>query len=107
VIWLVAALCILEARVNFKKEVRPILAEHCIRCHGASNAARGLRLHSRERALMAIVPRKPEESRAFTAARAGIMPPTAKKLSAREVETFRKWIAEGARWPKNFEIPNP
>ena len=90
--------------MNFKKEVRPILETHCVRCHGATNAARGLRLHNKVRAMMAIVPGKPDQSRAFTVARSGIMPPGEKKLSAREVETFRKWITEGARWPGKLEL---
>ncbi len=54
--------------------------------------------------MLVIVPKKPEESRLYLAAKSGFMPPGGPKLSASELETLRKWIAEGARWPKNIEL---
>ena len=41
--------------------------------------------------------------------KSGFMPPTARKLSAAELETIRKWIVEGARRPKDarFVGENP
>jgi mono/diheme cytochrome c family protein len=96
---------LLQGRVNFKRDVRPILAVHCVRCHGAKLAAKGLRLHTKQRAMMAIEPRNPENSRAFLAAKSGYMPPPGpRKLTDRELEVFRRWILEGAKWPKDFEI---
>ncbi len=95
---------LLEARVNFQRDVRPILAVHCVRCHGAKLAAKGLRLHSKERAMMAITPRDPDNSRAYLAAKSSFMPPTEKKLSAKELAVFREWILKGAKWPKGVEI---
>ena len=35
----------------FEKEVRPLLVEHCLKCHGAARTRGGLRLTSRARAL--------------------------------------------------------
>jgi len=95
---------VVQARVNFKRDVRPILATHCVRCHGAKLAAKGLRLHTKQRAMMAIEPRNPDNSRAYLAAKTGYMPPTARKLTDRELDVFRRWILEGAKWPKNLEI---
>lgn len=92
------------ARVNFIRDVKPILESRCVRCHGASGAAKGLRLDHKLRAMMAIVPKKPDESRIVAAVESGFMPPGAAKLSPAEIATLRKWIAEGARWPKNVEL---
>jgi hypothetical protein len=92
------------AKVNFVREVKPILEIRCVRCHGAESAMKNLRLNRKDRAMMVIVPKKPEESRLFLAAQSGFMPPGGPKLPAAELETLRKWIAEGARWPKSVEL---
>lgn len=93
-----------EAKVRFVRDVKPILETHCVRCHGANGAMKGLRLDSRERALMVVVKKNPEQSRIYGAARAGIMPPGPRKLTPSEIETLRRWIAEGATWPKNLRL---
>ena len=96
--------CPLEAKVNFVRDVKPILELRCVRCHGSESAMKNLRLNRKDRAMVVIVPKKPEESRLFLAARSGFMPPGKLKLSAADMETLRKWIAEGARWPKKVEL---
>src|SRR5437870_2272461 len=52
--------------IEYNRDVRPILAENCFRCHGPDSAARkaDLRLDRREAAIQAGVfkPGKPEES---------------------------------------------
>jgi len=92
------------AKVNFSRQVKPILELHCVRCHGGDRAMKNLRLDQRERALRAVVTRKPEESVLYLAIKSGFMPPGADKVSADELETLRRWIAEGARWPKNMVL---
>jgi hypothetical protein len=94
----------LAAKVNFVRDVKPILELRCVRCHGAETAMKNLRLNRKDRAMLVIVPKKPEESRLFLAAQSGFMPPGGPKLPAAELEMLRKWIAEGARWPKNVEL---
>ncbi|MFZ9992470.1 MAG: c-type cytochrome domain-containing protein, partial [Opitutales bacterium] len=53
----------------FEKEVRPVLAEHCYKCHGEKKQKSGLRLDAREFVLKGgevgpvVVPGKPEISR--------------------------------------------
>ena len=94
----------LAAKVNFVRDVKPILELRCVRCHGSELAMKNLRLSRKDRAMVVIVPGKPEESRLFLAAQSGFMPPGGPRLSADELETLRKWIAEGARWPKNVEL---
>src|SRR5262245_50406671 len=54
------------ARIEFNRDVRPILSENCFQCHGpdASHRKARLRLDVRERALAkeAFVPGQPEAS---------------------------------------------
>ena len=57
-----------EAIDFFESRVRPILVDHCIKCHGPKKQSSSLRLDSREAALKggdsgpALVPAKPEAS---------------------------------------------
>jgi len=99
--------------VSFNREIRPIMADTCFRCHGPDSGSRmaGLRLDVREEAIKPnragrapIVPGKPDESqivmRVFHASPARVMPPPSahKELTAAQKETIRRWVAEGARY---------
>src|SRR3954468_7799606 len=59
----------------FEKEIRPLLVEHCGKCHGAEKRRGGLRLDGREAMIeggdsgAAIVPGRPEESLLIAAVR--------------------------------------
>ncbi len=92
------------ARVNFVRDVKPILENHCVRCHGSEIAMKRVRLDHKPRAMLVVVKKKPDDSLLYTTAKVGIMPPGPKKLSAPELEMLRKWIAEGARWPDGVEL---
>jgi hypothetical protein len=89
----------LPAKVDFVREVKPILELRCVRCHDSTSAMKHVRLDRKDRAMLVIVPKNPEDSRLFLAARSGYMPPGGPPLPAAELETLRKWIEEGARWP--------
>ncbi len=97
------------AKVNFIRDVKPIIELHCVRCHGGDRPMKNLRLDTRERAMRSIVRGKPEDSAFYLAIKTSFMPPGADKVSPAELETLRRWIAEGARWPKNvaLEAKNP
>src|SRR5258708_38150164 len=90
---------------DFSRDVRPILAKHCFKCHGPDDKARKakLRLDVREGALRgggsgerAIVPRKPDESemgrRIFATEESERIPPAATKkpLSERDKQVLRR-----------------
>ena len=94
----------LTAKVNFIRDVKPILEENCVRCHDADSVMRGVRLDRKDRAMMQIVKKKPEDSPLYNVSKSGIMPPGGKKLTPAEVETLRKWIAEEAPWPNGAEL---
>src|SRR5205809_7883521 len=100
-----------SAKVDFNREIRPILSENCFKCHGPDDGARKskLRFDLREAALkpaksekIAIVPGAPEKSemiaRITTSDEDDRMPPlkTGKKLTPAQIESLRRWIAQGA-----------
>jgi hypothetical protein len=96
-----------EADRFFENRVRPVLAEHCQRCHGPKKQEGGLRLDRRAAVLKggdsgpAAVPSKPKESRLLAAVhRSGElkMPPD-RKLPDAAVADLEKWIADGMAWP--------
>src|SRR5262245_33482532 len=79
-----------DNKLDFLRDVRPILANHCFKCHGPDEEARKskLRLDIREDALkpaksgeLAIVPNHPEQSelvkRIFAQDEDDLMPPPA------------------------------
>ena len=97
--------------VDFVKDVRPILAQSCFKCHGPDKQRGGLRLDVKALALKggdnftpAIVPGKGEESPLVQFV-AGLdpdqkMPPQGEPLSAEQVGILRAWIDQGASWPE-------
>ena len=91
-------------RVNFVRDVKPILENNCVRCHGEDGAMRGIRLDKKERALMTVVLKKPDDSLLYNIIKIGAMPPGSQKLTLAQMDTLRRWIAEGARWPKGVEL---
>src|SRR5262249_18977214 len=104
-------------KLQYNRDVRPILAENCFACHGPDSAARkaGLRLDRRDDAMKAdvIVPGKPEDSplveRIFSDESGHVMPPpkTKKKLTAAQKETLKRWIAEGAEYQPHWSFIAP
>jgi hypothetical protein len=100
--------------VNFNRDIRPILANHCWQCHGPDEKQRkaGLRLDARDGATQqrkgnaAVVPGKPEQSELVTRifADEGVMPPpkVKKPLSKEQKELLRRWVAEGARYQDHW-----
>ena len=106
----------MPAKVTYNRDVRPILADTCFRCHGFDKNTRkaDLRLDVREAALakiddvFPIVPGKPDESdvwkRITTKDEDDVMPPRKehRQLTAREREVIRKWIGQGAEYEPHW-----
>ena len=101
--------------VKFNRDVRPILSDKCFFCHGpdAKKREADLRLDVREVAVEAdaIVPGKPDESemikRILSTTPKEHMPPAKSKLAPlapAEIETLRRWIAEGAVYEKHWSF---
>ncbi|VTU02620.1 secreted protein containing duf1549 : Uncharacterized protein OS=Pirellula staleyi (strain ATCC 27377 / DSM 6068 / ICPB 4128) GN=Psta_3334 PE=4 SV=1: PSCyt1: PSCyt2: PSD1 [Gemmataceae bacterium] len=90
---------------HFEKSVRPLLVEHCFRCHGPEKQKGGLRVDSREAILAggdsgaAIAPGKPDESLFVQALKYdGLKMPPSKQLPAEQVAVLSKWVKDGAVW---------
>src|SRR5689334_17741676 len=104
------------ASVSYNHDIRPILSENCFFCHGPDqNKRKGkLRLDIRAEALKkAIVPGQPEASelvkRIFSSDEDEVMPPpkSQKKLTARQKELLRRWIADGAEYQAHWAYLPP
>jgi hypothetical protein len=92
----------------FEKNVRPILVESCVRCHGEKKQSSGLRLDSRAAVVEggengpAIVPGEPEKSLLVEAVRYAhedIKMPPKTRLPEKSVEAIADWVKMGAPWP--------
>ena len=104
-----------DTPIDYARDVRPIFAKHCFRCHGPKEEEGGLRLDNRKRALeggtsgpLAIVPGKAAESLVwqFITGRNEdkiVMPPKdqGSRLTAAQCEIIRRWIDAGAPWPED------
>ncbi len=97
-------------KVDFERDVQPILREHCLGCHGPSQQMRGLRLDERRVAMpnrvgangASIIPGNSAASPLYlklTTPPQGLQMPPAGPLNAAQVNTIRNWIDEGADWP--------
>jgi len=117
-----AGLAATVPRVDFSREIRPVLSDNCFACHGpdTTKVKSGLRLDQRDTSLQparsgrpAIVPGKPESSeliaRITTADPDDLMPPpeSHKVLSAVQRDILRRWIAEGAEYRGHWAYTPP
>ena len=99
--------------VDFSTEVKPILNNKCIACHGGVKKQAGFSLLFREEALAktksgkyAIVPGDPESSemirRLHLKDPEERMPYQKEPLSEDEIETLTRWIKQGAKWGEHW-----
>ncbi|MBM3753229.1 MAG: DUF1553 domain-containing protein [Acidobacteria bacterium] len=104
--------------LQFNRDIRPILSDRCLTCHGQDAANKGTRLRldreeSAKGETRAIVPGKPEESglmkRITSENKALRMPPahTGATVSSKERATLEQWIGEGAPWQKHWSFISP
>lgn len=99
----------------FETAVRPVLVEHCQKCHGEAKQQAGLRLDSRKALLSggdsgpAVVPGKPEESRLIRAVRQvddDLKMPPKGKLTDRQIADLARWVERGAPFPAALSVTN-
>ncbi len=105
--------------ISYNEDVRPILNKKCMTCHGGVRRKGGLSLLFRTAALdtldsgkRAIVPGKPSESEIMRRIThpdpSERMPPEEKApLKEKEIQTIRRWIAQGAKWETHWAYVPP
>jgi hypothetical protein len=103
-----AALCAADRKVDYQRDVRPILEKYCYDCHGPKQQLSGLRLDRRDAVRQGgysgqiIIPGDAEGSRIVRMI-GGIdgmpMPIGDPKPTRADTDVIRRWIDQGAKWP--------
>ncbi len=111
-----------EPKIDYNRDIRPILADNCYACHGPDEKKRKrkLRFDVRESAvaelgdsLHAIIPGKSADSalidRVTDQDPDRHMPPakTGKNLTPQQIETLRAWIDQGAPYALHWAFVPP
>ena len=109
-------------KLEYNRDVRPILSEKCFACHGFDRAKReaGLRLDTREGAIaeadsgeVAIKPGNVEESelvrRLLSTDEDEVMPPphSGKVVTAEQKAILQQWIEQGAEYAPHWAFDRP
>lgn len=118
-----------EEKVDFVKEVKPVLEAACVKCHNPKEAKGRYRLDNKAAAFrggevatktkqVAVTPGKPDASLLIAfieatqkdpAKKVVPMPPgkESRKLSDEEKKLLRAWIQQGAPWPDKLTLVAP
>ena len=109
-----AALARADAGPDFARDVQPILASACVRCHATAIPQGQLRLDTRDGFLKGgasgavVVAGQPEASalyqRLLVDDPVKRMPWMSEPLKPAEIETLRRWIEGGAPWPEGVTV---
>src|SRR5262245_29665515 len=122
-LWLIALCCVnalapavgeaadSSPKIDFERDVRPLLAGHCVKCHGPEKQQGGVRLDQRATQLRPadsgsrpVVPGRPGESEMIRRLEAADpserMPPNAEPLEGEQIAILRLWIEQGAPAPE-------
>jgi formylglycine-generating enzyme required for sulfatase activity len=104
-------------RIDFVKDVQPILELNCVACHRQGEAKAGLRLDNSKDAFKGgdggpgIIPGEPAKSLVYISTTVSpederLMPPKKKggPLSKEQIETLLNWIEQGAVWPNGITL---
>jgi len=109
-------------QISFNQEIRPILSDHCFKCHGTDDKTRKgkLRLDDPKSAgapaksgSIAVIAGDPDGSelikRIFTHDEDDLMPPSSNKkpLKPEQKELLKKWIAQGAKYEPHWAFAAP
>ena len=107
-----------KPRVDFERDVLPLLKDRCFACHDGRKHTSGLRLDVKARALKggesgkpAVVPGDSAKSelirRIASTDDAVAMPFQMERLSAAQIQSLRNWIDAGAIWPDALAGDDP
>jgi hypothetical protein len=116
--WTSASSVLAADPVDYLRDVKPILSQHCYSCHGPQKQKSGLRLDTAAAARKggnsgpAILPGKSEESlliKAVTGSNENLprMPFEKPALSGSQIGLLKTWIDQGAKAPANERMKSP
>ncbi len=102
------------ATVDFETQIKPILAENCLKCHGDTKRRGGLRLSNKRDAFLpgdsgeaVLLPGKADDSlliqRVVTSDEDDRMPSDGVPLSPAQIDLLKQWVNQGAKWPDEPE----
>lgn len=103
-------------QVDFATDIQPVLANHCLKCHGPEKRESNYRLDDRLSAFSGGDFGEPAIVRGDSAASPLIryvsgadedihMPPEGPPLSQNEIALLKTWIDSGAAWPDHLAVP--
>jgi hypothetical protein len=114
---------VVAEKVDFAKQIKPLLERSCVACHGPGKQRSNFRLDSREALLKggntgsaAVVPRQSAQSPLLKYVSGRVegmqMPPLPRRekfaaFTKEEVELVRAWIEQGAVWPAEVVLDPP
>ena len=100
------------AKIDFQRDINPILVEHCYSCHGPKKHKNGLRLDRKADAFLGgdsgivIIPHQGAESPLFERVSSTDperrMPFEGDALAPEQVALIKAWIDEGSPWPEDL-----
>ena len=110
-----------SARIQFNRDIRPLLSAKCFNCHGPDEESReaDLRLDTREGAFaerdeaQTLVPGEPDESELYLRITSTDpdeqMPPadSEHRLTPEEISLFKIWIEQGVEWQRHWSFIVP
>src|SRR5438876_8930282 len=99
-----------ETKVEFSKDIQPILQQTCVKCHGPEKQKGKLRLDSKDAALkggkdgVVIIAGDSEKSELYRRINLpkgndDVMPNEGDPLTKAQIDLIREWINQGAVWP--------
>jgi ankyrin repeat protein len=107
-------------RIDFARDIQPLLRTNCYSCHSATLASGNFRLDRRRDSMpnrvgangARIVPGNTAASKIYqriSGNQAGLQMPPTGALKPEEIKTIKTWIEQGADWPDELagETPSP
>jgi hypothetical protein len=91
-----------KTKVEYARDIEPLLSKRCYLCHGAQKQMSGLRLDRKDSTLKVIQPKNSAASRLIhmvAGTEKKVMPPIGPRLTAAEIGLLRAWIDQGLDWP--------
>lgn len=107
VLLLTFARSVTAAPVDFNRDIRPILAEQCLTCHGPDDQQRKAKLRLDVPTAARAV--RTELLERISADDDRRMPPpkTGKRLTPRQIELLRLWVEQGLPWSEHWAFQTP